>query len=427
VIAIIAILAALLLPALAAAREKARRTSCLNNLRQMAIALESYTSDYNGYFPCWAGWGGPTGNNGCGRASVDIGLVSDPTAGSTKFIRVGANSAWEALAPGSYWRTIYCGSNDLDPGCGNYGNVNWNPDGQFNLAPSGLGYLIGGKYIQDARVFYCPTVGGSMPMDHGYYTSGAAGASYYSTCWAVTSARGLQTAGGFDAHALGYGNWSLVPKQVPGHDDNAWDMNIFDGIVVQCDYNYRNTPLSLAHGINSAAYPSYGFGNSYAVSPVLLGYTKPEVLIEVGGPPFKTSRTLNGRAIVTDSFNRNTLVSPTSDLTPGFPSWDPGYGIYGHRDGYNVLYGDSSAKWYGDPGHYFIWYPDPDPNTYLTNGVVENGICRNLITRWQYVLGTDPYDPTDSRGTDDFPINPAGQDAWHFFDVFNGIDVDVTK
>ena len=57
VIAIIAILAGLLLPALAAAREKARRTACLNNLNQVSKAMESYTSDYKQYFPSWVAWG----------------------------------------------------------------------------------------------------------------------------------------------------------------------------------------------------------------------------------------------------------------------------------------------------------------------------------------------------------------------------------
>jgi prepilin-type N-terminal cleavage/methylation domain-containing protein len=58
VIAIIAILSALLLPALAAAREKARRASCLSNLKQMGVALESYCADYDGHYPCWPGQGG---------------------------------------------------------------------------------------------------------------------------------------------------------------------------------------------------------------------------------------------------------------------------------------------------------------------------------------------------------------------------------
>jgi len=56
VIAIIAILAGMLLPALAAAREKARRTACLNNLNQMAKAFESYTGDYGQYVPFNVTW-----------------------------------------------------------------------------------------------------------------------------------------------------------------------------------------------------------------------------------------------------------------------------------------------------------------------------------------------------------------------------------
>ncbi len=53
VIAIIAILAALLLPALAKAKDKAKRVECANNLRQIAIAFRIWANEHDDKFP-WA-------------------------------------------------------------------------------------------------------------------------------------------------------------------------------------------------------------------------------------------------------------------------------------------------------------------------------------------------------------------------------------
>ncbi len=58
VIAIIAILAAILFPVFAQAREKARQASCMSNLRQYATATLMYTQDYDELFPQSAYFGG---------------------------------------------------------------------------------------------------------------------------------------------------------------------------------------------------------------------------------------------------------------------------------------------------------------------------------------------------------------------------------
>ncbi|MFW6058812.1 MAG: type II secretion system protein [Phycisphaeraceae bacterium] len=61
VISIIALLIALLLPALSAAREQGRRIACVSNQRQLFIALHTYTMDHNGVMPAhskfnWMVW-----------------------------------------------------------------------------------------------------------------------------------------------------------------------------------------------------------------------------------------------------------------------------------------------------------------------------------------------------------------------------------
>src|SRR6476619_1952857 len=51
VIAIIAILAAILFPVFAKAREKARQSSCSNNLKQLGTAFITYSQDWDERFP----------------------------------------------------------------------------------------------------------------------------------------------------------------------------------------------------------------------------------------------------------------------------------------------------------------------------------------------------------------------------------------
>jgi prepilin-type N-terminal cleavage/methylation domain-containing protein/prepilin-type processing-associated H-X9-DG protein len=74
VIAIIAILAAILFPVFAKAREKARQTQCLNNQRQIATAALLYTQEHDELFP--------TSENFWGAINLDKGVLQCPTAGT---------------------------------------------------------------------------------------------------------------------------------------------------------------------------------------------------------------------------------------------------------------------------------------------------------------------------------------------------------
>ena len=83
VIAIIAILASILFPVFAKAREKARQTNCLSNLKQLALAALSYSQDYDELMP--KADPGNAGlaplNYGAWMGALSVGLW-DPTRGS---------------------------------------------------------------------------------------------------------------------------------------------------------------------------------------------------------------------------------------------------------------------------------------------------------------------------------------------------------
>jgi prepilin-type N-terminal cleavage/methylation domain-containing protein/prepilin-type processing-associated H-X9-DG protein len=81
VIAIIAILAALLLPTLAQAKEKGRQTSCINSVRQQTLAVIMYADEHDNFLP-------PTAYNDANSNEVDWPTILDPYLNHVKKIHL---------------------------------------------------------------------------------------------------------------------------------------------------------------------------------------------------------------------------------------------------------------------------------------------------------------------------------------------------
>jgi len=136
VIAIIAILAAILLPALARAREQGRRAACQSNLKQLGLALEMYSQSYNDWLPIYSL---------CPSADIEGGIISD-----TSF---------------SYWNAKfddYDGRVALPGVCYKDNTVAWLPAAatndsryQANTIPWVLNLVP--DFVADGRTLICPS------------------------------------------------------------------------------------------------------------------------------------------------------------------------------------------------------------------------------------------------------------------------------
>ncbi len=164
VIAIIAILAAILFPVFARAREKARQASCTSNMKQIALAILMYAQDYDEKVPYavtgWGDWGCP------------------PTASGGQY--------WWRLMVAPYIKNtqiFYCPSvGTFGPGCQIYG-INsrafllWPPD----VRPLGrIGRPAEVALLAEAASWAPDAPGDRLdPMSWGEPTGGA----HWQVCW----------------------------------------------------------------------------------------------------------------------------------------------------------------------------------------------------------------------------------------------------
>jgi len=449
VIAIIAILAGMLLPALAAAREKARRSACISNLKQLAIALESYSGDYNQYYPSWIGWGSQDdtyeahckylgwGGDCDANGSQHVGVFGYEVSGwanpatnggyHTKVVlrdmRGSAPLSVDYFPRGQMWRCV-ANAKKLQSQNFNAGNL--------NNVPQGLGMLLWVGYFGDAKVLYCPSSNG---MPSGYQS----GTSSTATSGGPANLNDWKTAGGFDAETMLYGNWQ------PVHTGDYEGGNVND---IMSHYAYRGIPLVGGYGVH--ADKDQGILGGYDAKIRLMG-ARPAISPRIGQPLFRTAKEYGARAIVADVFDKGFNVDGAGELaangggaSPLDTSQDvPGMGVAGHRDGYNVLYGDWHASWFGDPQQKIAWHTDGWQGwTGISGSALNTTVYAN--NRWNFLgrsgvnsgntgpdagyvggVGGDrgPFATFGGRGKLVAPHTPYG--IWHEFDVAAQVDVGV--
>jgi prepilin-type N-terminal cleavage/methylation domain-containing protein len=150
VIAIIAILAAILFPVFAQAREKARATACLNNMKQLGIALEVYLSDWDGAYPMNrfpTGSTPPPGGTNNHGSTYTWRRALDSTVKSL--------SAWQCPSNDYKWSTT--GSVNGSPGDDSNGPNFTIADQRYNGRRISGSYAYNGAYFHEAMPAGEPT------------------------------------------------------------------------------------------------------------------------------------------------------------------------------------------------------------------------------------------------------------------------------
>lgn len=227
VIAIIAILAAILFPVFAQAREKARQTQCLSNVKQIIHAYMMYTQDYDETFPphvtertAPAG----TPDTAAARAPFSYRTKLDPYIKNSGVFKCPSAPAWPDPAPGRWFTTDY-GNNHNEANLVGASQRAWyqaNPDFGFNETTTlaTISYPAQFIVIGDAgRASGLPSRGGMYPQPWAFNDAALPDAQQQGRLLARHS--GGANIGYGDGHA----KWTRPEKTWRSYNDNDWRRN----------------------------------------------------------------------------------------------------------------------------------------------------------------------------------------------------------
>ncbi|MFH0965462.1 MAG: DUF1559 domain-containing protein [Planctomycetota bacterium] len=340
VMVIIALLVGLLLPALGRAREEARKTQCRSNLRQIGLAMQMYSNDNKGYFPCVYGVG-TRGSSAGTNTTHTFNAAGLPGGGQLTEWFITYATHWNAASPQMYImpnENIY-GMPELtlkSPGMGN-----------------GVGLLYAGGYLtqKGGNVLDCP----SAHYDDRYSRYGHPPPrilSYDPNAPFFTSAGKLAL--GSNPAGLGVDsayNWEYTAPMVYGemiavHSDNLRDFKAFCNL---------RTGSSAQNGIQCFMVGNYSI-------------RQPTDFVHGGGvwgDAMKQTK-YQGKAVVSDGLNfmyihyQNTWAEDTTygagqTVWPWAPNSSNRHVVYypreftvqaisNHDRSYNVLFEDGSVK-----------------------------------------------------------------------------------
>lgn len=170
VVAIIAILAAMLLPALSKARQNARNVACISNLKQIGLAFLMYANDNNEYLPPDQG----TASDGTGGYWCDIVapyIYNGKTFSSAEYNWLYGNKSSVFACPNEASKLAYGGTTYGINGNGNY-------SGAGNTAPNGICACKLSLFTKPSQTFM---VADSDPQDNFGYRLTWQSALYYSS------------------------------------------------------------------------------------------------------------------------------------------------------------------------------------------------------------------------------------------------------